>query len=80
VIVANMVAPSNDRCISREEGEGYAISIRARHYEISAKTEQSIDLLFQHVCGRSGECPRAGVRDAAWREGFACGCSPGCAG
>lgn len=49
VIVANKVDLIKDRCVSTEMGETFAKQVGANYFEVSAKTGENINLLFNHV-------------------------------
>lgn len=49
VVVGNKIDLSKDRCISASQGEQFANSIKAKYFEVSAKTGAGIDNLFNHL-------------------------------
>lgn len=71
VIVANKIDLVKDRCISTEQGEQYAKSVKAQHFEVSAKTGQGIDLLFYHVAELLASLPER-AKPASKRHGKVC--------
>lgn len=72
VIVANKIDLVKDRCVSTEQGERYAQSVKAQHFEVSAKTGQGIDLLFFHVAELLASLPEKVKMAATKRPGKVC--------
>lgn len=57
-LAANKVDLGSQRCVSKAEGESYAQSVGARHFDVSAKSGQGIDMLFFHVADLLASLPK----------------------
>ncbi|XP_045483546.1 ras-related protein Rab-21-like [Harmonia axyridis] len=49
VVVGNKIDLAEQREVSRDEALGYSKTIGAHYYEVSAKTDQGIELVFEYV-------------------------------
>jgi len=62
VIAANKIDLVQHRVVTQKQGLDFATSINVPIFEVSAKTGESIDLMFQNIAKILSEIPQQGVK------------------
>ena len=62
VIAANKIDLTNQRVISTQQGVDFAKSINCPLFEVSAKSGEGIDLLFQNIAKILAELPQSSLK------------------
>ena len=69
-IVANKIDLSKDRVVTTEQGENYARSINCPYFEVSAKSGQGIETLFNQVAQTLSQIPLAASKKTRSKVGL----------